>query len=144
MNRNRFVSDIWQHCIWQLRGSTAERIKQSYSLQTHTSSLLFMFWCCGVHYGRHVTHRTVTQNAEYSFDELTYMILLYWEAERNAVAAARLYAERYPQRWLQIAGHSLLWNVVDENTSYMAQYVKRWKDHEVAWAPIWKKIFCVP
>jgi hypothetical protein len=37
-------------------------------------------------------------SSEYSFNELTDMILLYGEAERNSAAAAPLYAERYPQR----------------------------------------------
>jgi hypothetical protein len=80
----------------------------------------------------------MAQSAEYSFDELTDMILLYGEAERNSTAAARLYAERYPQRRMLIVGHSLLWNVVCEKYIVCGPLWQTLVDHEVAEAPMWK------
>jgi hypothetical protein len=40
----------------------------------------------------------MAQNAEYSFNRLTDMILLYGEAKRDNAAAVSLYAESYRQR----------------------------------------------
>jgi hypothetical protein len=47
--------------------------KQPFGIQNNKRSLLLMFWCCGVHIKR------VAQNAEYSLDKLTDVILLYGE-----------------------------------------------------------------
>jgi hypothetical protein len=112
--RNRFVCEIWQHCIWQLRGSTANRIKHSFSPQTRMRSLLLMFWCCGVHCGRHVTYGRMAHNAEYSFDELTDVILLNGEAERTVQPLHVCTPKGIRNDGIQIAGHSFLRNVVCE------------------------------
>jgi hypothetical protein len=55
----------------------------------------------------------MAQNAEYSLDKLT-DFLLYEEAARNSAAAARLTPKGIRNDGIQIAGHSLLWNVVCE------------------------------
>jgi hypothetical protein len=44
--RNRLVNEMWQRCVWQLRGSNKKRLKKSFCLQTRTKSPLMTIWYC--------------------------------------------------------------------------------------------------
>lgn len=62
-------------------------------------SLPLMFWCCSVHYNRHLTCRRMVQNVRHPFDELKDMTLLYGESENYGVATVRPYSRQYLQWW---------------------------------------------
>jgi hypothetical protein len=85
-----------KHCTWQLLGNTMKWKEQSFSIQNHKRSLLLTFCCCDVHFIK-VTYQKMAQNAEYSLDKLTDVILLFGEAEHNSAASAHLYTRRYSQ-----------------------------------------------
>jgi hypothetical protein len=68
--------------------ATLQNIKQSFSLSTGMRSLPYMFWCCGVHCGRHIMCQRMAHNVEYSFVKFTDIILLYREAECNSIGNA--------------------------------------------------------
>jgi hypothetical protein len=75
------------------------RIDKAIILSTGTRSLLLMFCCCDVHYSRHIMYQRMEHNVEYSFVELTDIVLLYRESECNSATPAYLYTGRCPQWW---------------------------------------------
>jgi hypothetical protein len=56
----------------------------------------------------------MAQNAEYSFNRLTNMILLHGQAERNSAAAEASTLKGIRKCAIQSAGHSFLGHVVSE------------------------------